>query len=130
MNAQDYRAAGYALSVHIEQTTIERVEREMIAAYISPIAGVNIDVESEPYRAAIMVLSFVSLALENVAVTRIGGKTKNANNSSAPTRAEILQQYAPTAAMHIKAIRKANGDSTARVYDILGLYFSTNFINM
>lgn len=130
MNAQDYKAAGYPLSVHIEQTTIERVEREMIAAYIAPIAGVNIDAESEPYRAAIMVLSFVSLALENVAVTRIGGRTKNATQSIIPTRLEILQQYAPTAAMHIDAIRKANGGSTARVNDILGLYFSTNFLTL
>lgn len=127
MNAQDYIASGYTLSSHIAQTQIDRAEREVIAAYISPIAGVNIDKESEPYRDITILLAFILLALENVAVTRIGGRTKNAAQSQLPTRMDILAQYAPKAAAQIDALRKANNDNTARVNDILGLYFSTNF---
>ena len=40
MNVQDYRAAGYKLSTHVEQPIITRAESDVVAAYIIPLCGI------------------------------------------------------------------------------------------
>lgn len=129
MNVQDYRAAGYPVSNLIDQSAVERAEREVIAAYIVPLVGrVPTEEEqlTEPYRTAIMSLSFLLVQQRSVVATRAGGKTKMTPQSSTPTPEDILRQNAPGCDRALRAVA-SDKDPLKVCSDICGIYFKSNY---
>ena len=128
MNVQDYRAEGFALSMNIDQAAVTRAEKDVIANYIVPIMGDNFDQECEPVRSCILALSFLLVMERKAVATRAGGKEKLTQQSTTPTRAELLAQNAATCARHIEQVRAIDGaNKNAKVHDICGIYFKSNF---
>lgn len=129
MNVQDYRADGYALSQVIDQAKITRAEKEVVNAYIVPLVGeqpTEDDMQQEPMRSAIMSCAFLLVSLRGAVATRAGAKTKMTEQSSTPTRDDILAQNAPTCARYLQDLAPLEIISR-KVHDICGIYFKTNY---
>lgn len=126
MTPQEYAAKGFAVSLHIDQSIIDRAESDVRQAYIDPIVGA--DAQGEAVTDALANLAFMAMTQRNVFVTRSGAKDKtNANSRSAETW-ETLQEMAHTCAMKIAALRELPGaKAKAEVHDICRIYFKTNF---
>lgn len=127
MNVQDYRTEGYNLSTLLDQSLVNRAESEVYTAYILPLVGDDLTTEEreeEPYRSAIMALSFLLLQLRTISGTRAGGKAKQTDKSTSPTHYDILLQNAHTCDMKLQAIADNPQDS---VNDICGIYFRSNY---
>ena len=129
MNVQDYRAAGYALSQGIEQPVVTRAEKDVIAAYIVPLAGhtpTQAESEQEPLKTAIMSLAFLLVQERSIAATRAGAKTKSTPQSGTPTHEDILRQNAPSCAKALCAI-DARKNPVDECSDICGIFFRSNY---
>lgn len=128
MTPQEYTNKGFAVSLHIDQSIIDRAEADVRAAYVAPIVG-----ESEQGEAvvdAVANLAFMLMTQRNVFVTRSGAKEKTNANSRIAETWNTLQEMAHVCAMKIEALRNLPGaNKTAKVNDICRLYFSTNFFN-
>lgn len=127
MNVQDYRAAGFPMSQYIEEATIARAESNVRAAYIVPLVGTEYDAESEPYRSAILCLSFLYIMQQQAQATRAGGKTKNTPQSTTPTQADLREQYAVQAHAYLRQI---DAQASRKVSDICRIYFKSNFFGL
>ena len=130
MNAQDYIAAGFPVSVQIEQATLTRAERDVLAAYLLPIYPKAADemTSNQVVRNCAMPLVSCLLAQRSVASTRVGGKTKQTEQSNAATQDDIRRQYAQTCHLQLEALRRLDGaDKKAQINDICGIYFATNY---
>lgn len=126
MTPQEYANKGFAVSLHIDQSVIDRAEADVRAAYVTPIVGVN--AQGEAVNDAIANLAFMIMTQRNVFVTRSGAKEKTNANSRTVEAWETLQEMAHTCAMKIAALRELSGaNKTAEVNDICRLYFKTNF---
>ena len=132
MNAQDYIAAGYNVSSLIAQAQITRAEQDVLRAYIVPVyPNAAQEVEINPViRRAVMTFTELLLAERSIFVTRAGSKTKQTEKSYTPTRSEILQQYAPDCVAALNDLRALEGVvSDAKINDICGVYFKSNYFN-
>lgn len=129
MNVQDYRAAGLPLSIQIDQEVVDVAVADVMAAYITPIAGSEVDTDEDVVKAAILYLSFLLIMQRRAVATRAGGKEKQTAQSTTPTQAELLQQYARTCDMRLQVLRNSDiaVDADADVRDICGIYFKTNY---
>lgn len=129
MTPQEYTSKGFAVSLHIDQSIIDRAEADVKQAYIEPIVGA--DASGDVVNDALANLAFLAMTQRNVFVTRSGAKEKtNANSMQADTWA-TLQEMAHTCAMKIAALRELPGaNKTARVHDICRIYFTTNFFHI
>ena len=128
MDIQEYKCAGYAeVSSNIPQQQIDRCEREVIEAYIKPILP-TYDTNDSEVKAAIMCLAVLRIQLISIFATRSGAKEKTTAESFAATRDNIRLQYARTADMLLLAMRRKTGaNAAAKVNDICGIYFVSNY---
>lgn len=124
MEVQDYRAAGYPLSQYIDQKVVALAESEVAAAYLVPIVGEDYDAEEEPYRSAIMCLTFMLISIRTAQATRAGGKVKNVPQSTTPSADEIRAQYSHTAHSYLS---KIDGYDSNSVSDLCMIYFKSNY---
>lgn len=126
MTAQEYNAKGFAVSLHIDQSIIDRAEKDIREAYINPIVGSQASgVEVED---AIANLVFFLMTQRNIFVTRSGAKDKMVANSRSVEMWDTLQEQAHTCAMKLEALKQLpNANKDAVVSDICRLYFKTNF---
>lgn len=126
MTPQEYAAKGFAVSLHIDQSIIDRAESDVRQAYIDPIVGA--DAQGEAVTDALANLAFMAMTQRNVFVTRSGAKEKTNANSRSVETWETLQEMAHTCAMKIAALRELPGaKAKAEVQDICRIYFKTNF---
>lgn len=126
MTPQEYAAKGFAVSLHIDQSIIDRAESDVRQAYIDPIVGA--DAQGEAVTDAMANLAFMAMTQRNVFVTRSGAKEKTNANSRSVETWETLQEMAHTCAMKIAALRGLPGaKAKAEVHDICRIYFKTNF---
>lgn len=123
MEVQDYRADGYNLSQYIDQKVLSRAEADIQAAYLAPFVS-DYDAEEEPYRSAIMVLSYLCIMQRQAVATRAGGKSKFVAQSATPTQTELREQYARQADLYLRQI---DGFNPSEVNDICGIYFKSNY---
>ena len=129
MNVQDYRAAGYGLSVAIDQAVIDRAVSDVLSAYIVPLVGhkpTQAESDAEPLKTAIMALSFLLVQQRSVVATRAGAKTKMTEQSNTPTYDDIMRQNARSC---VRALCVLNTSvNPAKVCnDICGLFFRSNY---
>lgn len=129
MNTQDYRADGYTLSQWIDQAKITKAENDIVKAYIAPLMGrvpSQEERETEPYRSAIMQLSFLLVSQRSAVATRAGAKVKMTEQSNTPAYEDILHQNAPTAVRYLQDIAPFEIISK-KVDDICGIFFKSNY---
>lgn len=129
MTATEYINRGFNVSAHIEQQVIDRAESDVRQAYIVPIVG---DVTcNEVVNDALANLAYLQMMKSSVFFTRSGAKTKRTNDSDNADVWQALQQQAQVCAMKIEALRQVDGaNKQAKVTDICGIYFNTNFLNL
>ena len=130
MTKQWYIEHGYKLSQWIEQAEIDRAERDVTNAYVSPIKG-DAEVAQGVIEAVTGNLAFLLLLQRSVFATRAGAKTKTGYNSNDVDEWAILQQEAASCHLAIESLKGQEGvNADAEVIDICKIYFKTNFINI
>lgn len=130
MTAQDYRTAGYKVSTLIDQTEIDRAEKDVLQAYVYPIMQSADPSSDEVVRDCMMALAFLLVMQRSYFATRSGGKEKLTPQSYSAEGWNMLSQNAETCAMKIEAVRRLSGASKkARVHDICGIYFETQYFS-
>lgn len=128
MDIQCYKAVGYTeVSANFPQALIDRAEQEVTMAYIEPILPEYAS-DDEDIRAAIMALAVLRMQQLSVFATRSGAKEKTTAESYTASRDSILLQYMRVCNLHLQKLRKKEGAiSCAKVDDICGIYFISNY---
>lgn len=128
MTPTEYRKAGFRVSLQVPQEVINRFEAEVQAAYITPIVPEMLTTD-DLYKRATMTLAFALMVKRNLFATRAGAKLKQSpENSSDPevwynTDNVNLDCYAV-----IEELKQTEGAvKDAKVVDVIGIYFRTNF---
>lgn len=130
MTKQWYIERGFKVSSLIEQTEIDRAERDVIAAYILPIENGH-PAPAETREAVIGQLAFLLLLQRTLFLTRAGAKTKTGYNSQEADAWSKLQQEAVSCHQSLETLKtQAGSDPNARVNDICKIYFKSNFLSM
>lgn len=130
MTKQEYHNAGFRLSLHVEQSDIDRAEREVTAAYCKPLAP-KLDATNEAYKNAVMNLAFLWLLQHSLFGTRSGAKGVQVTSAITPTNADVLRDCAYDCHFALQSLRAdANTPEKIRVDDICRIYFSTNYFAM
>lgn len=125
-----YSEHGFKLSSLIDDTEIARAEREITAAYITPIVG-DATVTQAVLENAIGTLAFLLILQKTLFATRAGAKTKTGYNSQEADAWAKLQQEAASCHLALETLKKQEGvNADAEVMDICKLYFKTNFISL
>lgn len=125
-----YSEHGFKLSSLIDDTEIARAEREVTAAYITPIVG-DATVTQAVLENAVGTLAFLLILQKTLFATRAGAKTKTGYNSQEADAWAKLQQEAASCHLALETLKKQEGvNADAEVMDICKLYFKTNFISL
>lgn len=128
MTPTDYRTAGFRVSMQIPQHLIDRFEKQVKSAYIDRIVPTMLATD-ELYKRAVMTLAFGLMVKRNLFATRAGAKMKQSpENSSDPDVWYSTETVNLDCHQVIEELRASNGAvKDAKVNDIIGIYFKTNF---
>ena len=130
MTKQWYQEHGYEMSSLISDAAIERAERDVTDAYITPIVG-SAKVSTEVLERAIGNLAFLLILQRTIFATRAGAKVKTGYNSQEADAWAKLQQEATSCHLALEMLKKEPGvNPNAQVIDICKIYFKTNFFNL
>lgn len=130
MTKQWYQANGYEMGSLIDDAAIERAERDVTDAYVTPIVG-TANVSTEVRERAVGNLAFLLLLQRTIFATRAGAKIKTGYNSQEADAWAKLQQEATSCHMALEVLKRQPGvNPDANVTDICKIYFSTNFIHL
>lgn len=128
MTPADYKDAGFRMSLQMSQKIISRAETEVISSYITPIAPQLASTDSL-YKRATMTLAFALMVKRNVFATRAGAKMKQSpENSSDPEiwyNTETVNMDCDAVLRELRALEGSVKD--AKIVDVIGIYFKTNF---
>ena len=125
-----YSQNGFKISSLIDQSEIDRAEKEVTAAYIVPIVG-EVETPTEVQKNAIGNLAFLLLLQRSIFLTRAGAKTKTGYNSQEADAWAKLQQSASSCHLALEQLRNTEGaNKDAEIMDICKIYFKTNFISL
>lgn len=134
MTPNEYIAAGYQLSGHMEQAFITQAENDVTDAYITPIVGgaVLSEASQNVVKAAKMRLSFMLMSERAAKETRSGAKLKLSANSQSIGISSVIDEMAMSAHVSIQAVRALPEveHADAKVTDICRIYFESNFFNV
>ena len=127
MTREDYIAAGFPLSVHVTEEIIKRAEADIKEAYIFPIDAAA-DVTTGTAKKVCMQAAWTLILYRSVVATRAGAKIKESDQSQSVDMTRVLQQESRTTALWVEKYAKENSALLSSVTDILGIFFTTNFI--
>ena len=125
MNAEQYRQAGYRVSMQVSQAEISRAEADVTEAYIAKVMP-TYSTNDTDVKAAIMQLAFILLLQRTAVATRSGGKEKTApslSENGCPSSPDL-----ENADRLLRKIQTEAGVTSTLVDDICGIYFRTRFI--
>lgn len=115
---------GFNVSQHLDQSKIETAEREIKKFYFSNFG--TYDELSEPFRSAIVYLTFIYLQKNNeVFETRSGAVLKNSQYSLRAEK-EALNNYAKIALRYLRECEKVTGKKFDTKNDICKIIFNFN----
>ena len=128
MTPTDYRTAGFRMSLQVPQHILDRFEKQVQSAYIKRIVP-NMANTDELYKRATMTLTFGLMVKRNLFATRSGAKMKQSpENSSDPDVWYSTETVNLDCHQVIEELRQTAGAvKGAKVNDIIGIYFKTNF---
>lgn len=131
MNVQEYKQQGYNLSVQIDQTVIDRAEKDVMDAYLGPIMQGK-EIDQQIVSAAVMVLAFMLILQRSIAGTRAGAKEKTSAQSVQADRWQIVEQCAGTCQLRLAEVAQAAGcEKPWRVvHDLCGVYYNKRFLGL
>lgn len=127
MTAEDYKNAGYRLSLQVSQTEISRAETDVISAYIKKVAPEALDTDTA-VKACIMQLAFILLLIRTAVATRSGGKVKESPNLS--TAGYPSQSDKDNADRLLRKVQTLPGLPSKLVDDIAHIYYRNEFIGL
>ena len=131
MNVQDYKNSGYALSVQIEQSHIDRAEADVKAAYLDPIAQ-RTDSNKDVYDGALMQLAYTLVLQRSIVATRAGAKEKTSAQSVSADRYNVQVQQAGMCQFKLSLFAKSAGVEKPwrLVTDICKIYWKSFYKGM
>lgn len=157
MTAKEYITHGYRLSLQVQQTDIDRAEADAVVCYYLPLLGIydQTGAEIDALRAellsaeawsgekyyiarAIASVAFLLLLQRSQYATRSGAVTPSSDGATSASGWDVLAQTAKDCAVYVDIMQRylaeQEGEAdkrkailTAKVRDICGVYFSTNF---
>ena len=122
MTAAEYVAAGYKVSLQLEQSVIDAVEAEVVRNYIEPVTGTPYDSQDIAQKTALMSFAFIGISRAQIFGTRSGGTLKNTAESMRAELDAITARYGVQA----HGLLAGLGD-VSRCIDVYGLYFKSQF---
>ena len=130
MTKKWYQDNGYEMGSLIDDAAIERAERDVTDAYVTPIVG-TAHVDTSVRERAVGNLAFLLLLQRTIFATRAGAKIKTGYNSQEADAWAKLQQEATSCHLALEVLKNQPGvNPDANVTDICKIYFSTNFIHL
>ena len=129
MTPQWYNEHGYKVSTLLDQSEIDRAERDVTDAYVTPIVG-SADVPTDTVESVTGCLAHLLLLQRAIFATRGGAKIKTGYNSTEADAWAKLQQEATSCHLALQTLRLAAGNMTAEIVDICKIYFKSNFFNI
>lgn len=128
MTPQEYRQAGFNVSLHIDTAFIERAEAAVWDNYIKPIAP-SADKTTKQIKVAIMLLSYMFILQNSTVATCSGAKKKdNENGGASVDITRQLEELGKQACSVIDRLKeRPDAVKGAECVDILGIYFKTNY---
>lgn len=125
MTAEQYRSAGYRVSLQVTQAEIDRAEGEVKEAYIAKLAPTYSATDADVI-AAVMQLTVILLLNRHAVATRSGGKTKETQQQS--TNAYASQGDLDNADRLLRKVQTVSGLPSKLVDDIAGIYYRNTYI--
>lgn len=127
MTKEWYKAQGYHVGVEYPQEVVDRAEREVKAAYITPILP-DADYGNDEVKHCLADLSYMRLMQLNTFVTRSGAKEKYGSNSASASDDAKFNEQGMVAANAVDKLRAMEGaNASGRINDICHLFFKNNF---
>lgn len=124
---ETYRAAGFRLSLQVSKDEIDRAENDVKAAYVAKVAPAY-DPTAAAVREAVMQLAFILLCQRTTVATRSGGKVKTTpyqSETGYPSQSDL-----ENADRLLRAIRTEEGEVSALVDDICGIYYRQKYLSL
>lgn len=124
MTRDEYIGAGYRMSTQVSQQEIDRAESLIVAAYVPE--GLS---ESEPFRAALMALSYLYLLRHHSINTRVGGARPEVTSAQLTADNATLAEYARECDMLLSRAYTEVGREfdKHKITDIDGIYFLKDY---
>lgn len=132
LSKEDFKNAGFDVSINVEQSIIDRAETDIETSYIAPIlkAGDATKAEDCTLRNARLNLVYLLLLQRSNHVTRAGAKMKFTAQSSTPSGWDVLAEMASTCDLYITRLMEQTGVKKAVYNDICKIYFKTNYFSI
>lgn len=121
MTIADYRGFGFEVSQYIEQSAIDRAERDVTAAYLEPL---GLDAEYIPN---VPSLVYLLLLQRSIFATRAGAKIKQTAESRDAGEDFRLRELASTCVLELQRAAAVSGGNVEQVTDICKIFFKTNY---
>ena len=125
MTKEWYISHGYRCSVNIEQAAIDRAERDVMAAYVSPLIPTATGAE-EGLQPLIADIAFLLILQRSLVVTRKGTKVKTDAQSVNESVEAAQAEQAKMAALALGQLQELSTNG-GQVTDICELKYKTKF---
>ena len=131
MNVQDYKSRGFAMSVQIDQSAIDRAEADVRSAYLDPIGSRTEDNGCE-YDDALMQLAYTLVLQRSIVATRAGAKEKTTAQSVSAERYNVQVQQVAACQFRLNQYAVKNGVEKPwrLVTDICRIYWKSFYKGM
>lgn len=126
VTANDMKAAGYRVSLQMNDTEVQRAVDDVVGAYLEKVC--EVDEADTDQREAAMSLAYVLLLRRHAVATRSGGKTKlspSMSENSEPTKQDLDR-----ADMQLRKVMANGGIVSKQVDDIAGIYYRNTFLGL
>lgn len=131
MTPQEYIAAGYSVSQHIEQVKIDQAETLVEAAYLLPMCPNETLLQSPEAKAAKMALAVLWLCRHSAFATRVGGREKLTAQSVALASEKANPNLVEDCYLRLKTLQEKEGAmSMDKATDICGVFFKSVYFNI
>ena len=127
MTPEQYKDAGFKVSVQVAPKEIERAEADVTAAYIAKVAPTFSCTDADVV-ACVMQLAVILLLQRHAVATRSGGKTKNTPSLS--ENAYPSQGDVENADRLLRKVQTLPGLPSRLVDDIAHIYYRNEFIGL
>lgn len=117
MTAAEYIAAGYELSKNVEQTIIDKAEKDVKECYIYPILGDGADLTN--FKAEVMGLAFCMMLRRQANKTRYGVEIKSNPYGIQANSDNLMKEISGIALPIINKLKKNSTIDKPKIKDII-----------
>jgi hypothetical protein len=117
MTAAEYIAAGYELSKNVEQTIIDKAEKDVKECYIYPILGDDADLTN--FKAEVMGLAFCLMLRRQANKTRYGVEVKSNPYGIQANSDNLMKEISGIALPIINKLKKNSTIDKPKIKDII-----------